>query len=107
MKKTVYILKAIEWEAVLWLVGLIYLLLINPYQEQHFTLCPFRNIGITFCPGCGLGKAISFFYHGDVINSIRTHPFGIIAFFLISFRVIKLIFRTKNNLQLNTEENNG
>jgi len=97
MNKVKLILKNIEWEAVLWLIGLVCLLFVNPYDIQHFTLCPFRNLGITFCPGCGIGRSISFFYHGDLINSIKMHPLGIIAFILISQRIIKLSIKMYRN----------
>ncbi len=87
------LIRIIEWEAVLWFAGLVYLLFINPYQVQQFTFCPFHNLGIDFCPGCGLGRSISFFYHGNIAASIQTHPLGIIAFFLISFRIKELTQR--------------
>jgi len=96
-------IRKIEWEGIFWLCGLIYLMFINPYKEQHFTLCPFHNIGISFCPGCGLGRSISFVYHLDFINSLHTHPLGISALILISYRMIILIKRTINNF--NQKEN--
>ena len=92
-----HLLKIIEWEAVLWLGGLVYLLFVNPYQVQHFTLCPFHNVGITFCPGCGLGRSISFLYHGDIIQSFKTHPLGIIAFVIITNRIIELTKKMISN----------
>ncbi|MEW6702878.1 MAG: DUF2752 domain-containing protein [Bacteroidota bacterium] len=97
------ILRIVEWEAVLWLVGLIYLLFINPYEVQRFTLCPFHNLGITFCPGCGLGRSISFFYHGDLIHSIKTHPLGIAALILITVRTIRLSTKMFNNFHKTSE----
>ncbi|MBA4407176.1 hypothetical protein C0389_07880 [bacterium] len=103
MQKTKSILRIIEWEAIFWLAGLTYLLFINPYQTQYFTLCPFHNLGITFCPGCGLGLSISFFYHGDFLNSIRTHPLGIIALILLTVRVVKLFIKTINNYHKSRE----
>lgn len=103
MRKTKSILKIVEWEAVFWLAGLTYLMLINPYEVQQYTLCPFHNLGITFCPGCGLGRSVSFFYHGDLLYSIKTHPLGIIAFMLIASRVIKLCIKTYNNYHKSKE----
>ncbi len=85
------ILKTVEWEALAWIAGLIYLALIDPYSDSHFTLCPYKNLGINFCPGCGLGKSISLFYHGDFSLSVHTHPLGIIAFTIISIRIVQLI----------------
>lgn len=96
-------LRKIEWEGIFWLIGLIYLIFINPYEEQKFTLCPFHNIGINFCPGCGLGKSISFIYHFDFINSFHAHPLGIAALIFISYRIIILLKRTINNF--NQKEN--
>jgi hypothetical protein len=103
MQKIKSILKMVEWEAIFWLFGLMYLMFIDPYQVQHYTLCPFHNLGITFCPGCGLGRSISFFYHGDFFHSIKTHPLGIIAFIIIAIRVIKLSIKTINNYHKSKE----
>lgn len=89
--------KIIEWEAVLWSIGLIYLLFINPYQPQQYTLCPFHNLGIDFCPGCGLGRSISLMYHGDFIHSLKSHPLGIIAFVLIASRIFGLTKKMIHN----------
>lgn len=95
-----FIIKSIEWEAVAWILGLIFLLLINPYVKQNFTLCPLKNMGIDFCPGCGLGKAISFIFHFDFSNSFNAHPLGLIAFILILHRIIILLMKTYNNFKL-------
>ncbi len=86
-----FILKQIEWETVLWLSGLLYLFFINPYNEQSFSLCLFHNLGIDFCPGCGIGRSISFIYHLDFLNSFNAHPLGLIAFMLIIHRIITLL----------------
>lgn len=103
MQKIKSILKMVEWEAIIWMVGLTYLLFIDPYQIQHYTLCPFHNLGITFCPGCGLGRSISFFYHGDFLLSIWTHPLGIFAFIIITVRILKLFIKTYNNYHKSKE----
>ena len=107
MKEKIKILfrytEKVPLEAWMWLAALGYLLFINPYQQQYFSFCPFHNLGIEFCPGCGLGRSISFFYHLDIINSIKTHPLGIAAFFIISHRIYFLI---KVNLKLKKWEAN-
>jgi hypothetical protein len=103
MRKFKFYIKLIEWEAVFWIAGLVYLLFINPYHVQHFTLCPFKNLGIEFCPGCGLGRSISFLYHGDFLDSLKTHPLGIFAFVIITVRVINLIKRTVHNYHKQNE----
>ena len=103
MQKIKSILKIVEWEAIFWLVGLTYLLFIDPYQIQHYTLCPLHNLGITFCHGCGLGRSVSFFYHGDFLLSIKTHPLGIFAFIIITVRILKLCIKTYNNYHKSKE----
>ncbi|MBL1214968.1 MAG: DUF2752 domain-containing protein [Ignavibacteriae bacterium] len=87
-------IKKIPLEAYLWIAGLIYLFLINPYQDSHFTICPFNNLGIDFCPGCGIGKSISFIYYADFINSFKSHPLGVFALLVILYRIINLIYKS-------------
>lgn len=99
MKKIKYIIGNISIEAVLWTIALLYLLFINPYEVQKFTLCPFHNMGIEYCPGCGLGRSISFLYHGDFIHSLKTHPLGIAAFILILLRIIQLTKQAIKNIK--------
>ncbi|MGK9369714.1 DUF2752 domain-containing protein [Melioribacter sp. Ez-97] len=99
MIRLIFILKNIEWEAVFWLCGLIYLASIDPYAPQHYTLCPFKNIGIESCPGCGLGRSIGFIYHFDFANSFESHFLGAVALILIAARTIKLIHRTIINFK--------
>lgn len=96
MKKLKDLIGIIEWEALFWTAGLIYLLFINPYAAQHFTFCPLKNAGISFCPGCGLGRSISFLYHFDFIHSVREHPLGLFALILIVARCIQLYYRMFN-----------
>ncbi len=88
MKK---ILHYIDLEAVIWIAGFIYLASINPYSTNHFKLCPFDAVGIDFCPGCGLGKSISYIFHGEFYLSLMQHPLGIFAIVVLVARVIKLI----------------
>lgn len=99
MKRLKKILSSISLEAVLWIAALLYLLFINPYEVQKFTLCPFHNMGIEYCPGCGLGRSISFLYHGDIAHSIKTHPLGFAALILILLRIIQLTKQTIKNIQ--------
>jgi len=103
MNKIKAVLRIIEWEALYWIAGMVYLVTVNPYQVQKFTLCPFHNLGIGFCPGCGLGRSISFLFHGDFIHSISAHPLGIIAFILIITRIVKLIDRSYKNYLITKE----
>lgn len=80
-----------NFELIFWIIGLTYLIFIDPYQTGHFSFCGFKLLGFDSCPGCGLGRSISLIYHGDIINSIKMHPLGIFAIVMISFRIVKII----------------
>jgi hypothetical protein len=104
--KKFFLIKKVPLEAYLWLAALIYLFMINPYQTSHFTLCPFNNLGIEFCPGCGIGKSISFIYYADFINSFNSHPLGVFALLVILYRIITLIYKSFST-KISMEVHNG
>ena len=83
--------KLIGVEATIWIAAIIFLALIEPAESTHFTICPFSAIGIDFCPGCGLGRSVSYILHGDFSTSLAVHPLGIFAFIVLTTRVISLI----------------
>jgi hypothetical protein len=80
-------------ELMAWLGGLFLLALSNP-ALHHYTLCPFANLGISWCPGCGLGRSISALFHFEFARSFRYHWFGIPAFFILLHRVWQLSKKT-------------
>jgi len=84
----------IGFEAAAWILGLSFLIFIHFPGETHFTICPLANLGIDFCPGCGLGNSISYLFRGDLISSFHSHPLGIFALIVIVLRIISII---KNN----------
>ena len=90
-RKTKQLWKIVGLEASAWIVGLFYLAVINLPSVEHFTICPFANLGIDFCPGCGLGNSISFLFRGDLASSFHSHPLGIFALVIIIFRIISII----------------
>jgi hypothetical protein len=77
------------FEAAIWCGGLVLLAFMNP-AEPHFSICPIANLGFDWCPGCGLGKSIAYFFRGEIRQSFFTHPVGIVAVFILSFRIIQL-----------------
>lgn len=80
-------------ETLVWIFALVYLSVFDPYVQSDFTLCPFSNLGFHSCPGCGLGRAVSFLLHGDVQLSIQTHVLGIPATVLLLYRTLSLLSR--------------
>ena len=87
-------LKRIPVELLVWVTGL--LVLASMDTDGHFTLCPLKNAGWNFCPGCGLGRSIGLLFKGDLPASLDAHPLGIFAVIILSFRILNL---TKNYLQ--------
>jgi hypothetical protein len=95
-------LKSFPLELVFWITALVLLASSDP-QAHHFSLCPLANLGITWCPGCGLGRSISSLFHGDVSGSFAHHWFGIPALLLIAYRIYQLskqLFIKEINLKL-------
>lgn len=86
-------------ELLIWLIALISLACTDP-QAHHFTLCPLANLGLTWCPGCGLGRAISYIFHADISGSFRQHWFGIPALFILLHRIGRLSHKFIAELQL-------
>ncbi|WP_454804557.1 DUF2752 domain-containing protein [Mucilaginibacter phyllosphaerae] len=62
----------------------------NPAGQGHFSLCPLKLLGITWCPGCGLGHAISFLFRGDVRSSFHAHWLGIPVLLVLLYRIYTL-----------------
>lgn len=78
-------------EVIFWTSGLAYLAIHNPWMVSSFSFCPLESIGFHYCPGCGLGRSISFFIHGAVSRSFETHILGIPAAVLVVHRTINLL----------------
>lgn len=82
-------------EALLWLAALIWLAIDSPVHH-HYTLCPFQNMGISFCPGCGLGRSIGLLFRLNIEASFQAHPLGIPAVILIVTRFVKVLLKDVN-----------
>ena len=89
MIKSFFRLEGNNPEAGFWILSLFFLAYTDPLQS-HFTLCPLHIMGITWCPGCGFGHAISFLLHGQITASIHAHPLGIFGFLIIIARIITI-----------------
>ncbi len=83
--------KVVGIEALIWMAAIIFLALTVPTETTHFTICPFSAMGIDFCPGCGLGRSVSYVLHGEITNSLSVHPLGIFALIVLTTRIISLI----------------
>lgn len=90
-------------EALFWIAALVALALYIPSGTSHMSLCPLSHLGFKYCPGCGLGRSISFLLHGSIKESLAMHPLGIPAFLIISWRIITLLYNFFNNIKLHNK----
>ncbi|MCU4165965.1 DUF2752 domain-containing protein [Marinilabiliaceae bacterium A049] len=86
-------------EAYFWILSLILLAFTNPEADSHYSLCLFKNLGFDFCPGCGLGHSIAFFFKGRFLESWQAHPIGFLAIVILIFRAYKIL---KPDIKLKT-----
>ncbi|TCO09734.1 DUF2752 domain-containing protein [Natronoflexus pectinivorans] len=83
--------KAKYFEAATWLLALFLLAINNPTSHAHFSLCLLHNLDMGFCPGCGLGRSISWLFRGEIIKSIHSHPLGIPTMIILTHRIYTLL----------------
>lgn len=88
-----------HWEAFFWLAAIVALATSNPATEGHYALCLFSHLGFEQCPGCGMGHAIGWIFHGDLAASWHAHPLGTLALAVLLYRIFTLlkndVIRTK------------
>ena len=84
-------LRKVDREALLWIAGLLTLAVSRPDADRHYTVCPFRHVGLRRCPGCGLGRSISYLFRGRVRDSFQAHPLGVFALAVILGRIATLL----------------
>ncbi len=105
MKRIKQIILSFKLEAVIWTVGLLYLFFLDTHGSQHFTLCPLKNMGLDFCPGCGLGISIHYLFHLDFVSSFKAHPLGSFAVAVLLSRIIKLTYTSIKNSKIKFQTN--
>lgn len=82
-----YLKRHMEWVA--FTLGLILMGSMDP-TVQGFSFCFFDLIGLSFCPGEGLGHSMAYFFRGEFIHSWEAHFAGPFAVIFLSSRVITI-----------------
>jgi hypothetical protein len=88
-------------ELIFWIAAFIFLAMAKPAahpEDIHFTFCPLANLGLSWCPGCGLGRAITLIFHGRIRESFDYHWLGIPAILIISYRIVTLAGYQRNTI---------
>ncbi len=94
-----------NFEAIVWTMALIGLYFM-PANAGHFTLCPLGAMGISWCPGCGIGHAIHHVLHLQFAEALEHHFLGIFAVMIILYRILQLtIINQKLKLDFHGRQN--
>ncbi len=64
-------------------------------DETGASLCFFNWLGITWCPGCGLGHSIHYALHAQFEASVNHHILGMPAILVMLNRVRQLLLIRK------------
>ncbi|MFY9114657.1 MAG: DUF2752 domain-containing protein [Dethiobacteria bacterium] len=80
-----------------YIAGII-ILLITPtsFFETNFSICIFKNLTGIECPGCGMTRAFSSLFHGDIIGAVHHHKLVVVIFPLFCYVCVKSLL---NDLQ--------
>jgi hypothetical protein len=105
-KKIKQFISYVGFEPIVWTAAFVFLAIHNPYTQSEFSFCPLKDLGFHYCPGCGLGRSISFLLHGNLTESLHTHILGIPATIVLLFRTLTLLSKTiKRNRVLQLTQN--
>ena len=89
-KRGIKTLRQWNWELIIWTGGMVWLaFFVNP-DHITWSLCPLKNLGFEHCPGCGLGRSVSYLLHGEFEESFQVHPLGGFALIMLTYRIIQL-----------------
>lgn len=87
----------VDFEALIWAVGLSIVAIGNPESERHFTLFwPQWVFGIQ-SPGFGLGHSIGYLFRGDIQSSLNSHLLGVPVVAVLIWRIVTLQYRKLKN----------
>lgn len=98
--KYIWLLTRMYLEVAVWVGALVWLAFsTTDFSGHHAEVCPFRSLGWTFCPGCGLGRSIILFFHGRLAESFQMHPLGIPAVIIFVYRIVTLLKKNRQILR--------
>ncbi|WP_114752563.1 DUF2752 domain-containing protein [Pleomorphovibrio marinus] len=86
----------LPFELLFWILALLGIAGIDVGSDaSHFSICPLDQLGISWCPGCGLGRSMKLLLVGEFRASWAMHPLGGFAFLVIGHRIVELILNIK------------
>lgn len=91
MHRLTRLLQALSPEAYLWAAALVVLAATDPTAPPVFRLCPLDLLEVTFCPGCGLGRAVAHLLRGAWAASWALHPLALPTVLILGARIGQLV----------------
>jgi hypothetical protein len=85
------LLRRVPLEAFIWTVGLAAMAWTDPAAEGFIDGCLFKWLGVTWCPGCGLGHAVAYLFRGEVAQSLAAHPLGVVTVVVLVGHIGRLV----------------
>lgn len=89
-----YIFKT-YFEAIAFTLGLVLLGLMDPGAFNGPSFCLFEQVGITFCPGNGLGHSISYVFRGEIYKALEYNIIGPFAIIILVYRIVYLLSKNR------------
>lgn len=89
------------FEVLVFSAGLILLALMDPETVNGPSFCLFEQLGITFCPGEGLGHSISYAFRGDFYSALEYNVLGPFTIIILVGRIIQILFNNQQFSQIN------
>ena len=83
-------------EPILW-SGALVLLFFMDVSKDGASLCVLKAIGISWCPGCGIGHSIHHALHLNFATAMHEHVLGIPATTIILYQIFKSLYITHKN----------
>jgi len=75
------------------LLPIIFLLVPTSWFESRRSLCLIRNVFGVKCPGCGMTRAISCIFHGNVKKALQYNRLVVIVFPLLCYVWLKALIK--------------
>ncbi|NBB99362.1 MAG: DUF2752 domain-containing protein [Bacteroidetes bacterium] len=86
-----HLIRTLSPEAYLWATALAVLAATDPTAPPLLRLCPLDLMGATFCPGCGLGRAVAHVLQGAWAASWALHPLAGPTVVILGARIGQLV----------------
>lgn len=98
-----------NFEVIAFATGLVLLALMNPDTASGPGFCILEQLGVSFCPGDGLGHSISYTFRGEISNALQANVLGPFALLILSGRILHLLYKNyfNHNKKINDYGSNG